>query len=144
MPRARLGPRVAAGVMAFGAMTALAPAANADKPQTEGQIKAGCDQANGTYDSWIGTDGNRYSTCCYRDYKGQKYCDAYQNGSYIETTPWAQSPPASGPATPPANNAPIQTKPPPGAAPPPPGPVTGGNPPVAPPITKGPPAANAN
>jgi hypothetical protein len=39
---------IAAGVIAVGAMTALAPAANADKPQTEGQIKAGCDQANGT------------------------------------------------------------------------------------------------
>jgi hypothetical protein len=96
------------------AMTALAPTANA---QTEQQIKAGCKEAGGTYTTRVGSIGN-FSTCCYKDYYGDRYCDIYIGGTYIETDPEkAGQPPVSLPAKPP---------------------------PVAPPITNGPPAANAN
>ncbi len=137
---------IAAGVIAFGAMTALAPAATADKPQTNGQIQANCKDVGGTYNPpVIGSSGASYSSCCYRDAEGKYGCDYYQDGVYIGTSAQKLGPPVSGPAAPPANNAPIQTNPPPGAAPPPPpGPVTEGGPPVAPPIDTGPPAANAN
>jgi len=135
---------IAAGVIAFGAMTVLAPAATADKPQTNGQIQANCRDVGGTYNPPVtGSSGASYSSCCYRDAEGKYGCDYYQDGVYIGTSAQVQGTPVSGP--PPANSVPIQRKPPPGAAPPPaPGPVTGDNPPVAPPITNGPPAANAN
>jgi hypothetical protein len=111
--QSRLTSLVAAGVIAIGVMTALAPAANA---QTEQQIKAGCDEANGTYSTTLGTE--RYSECCYHDWKGRPYCDTYINGSYTGTFPGEKQGP--------------------------PGPVTGSTPPVAPPIGKAPPAATAN
>ena len=109
--RSRRSSLIAAGVIAVTAMTALAPTANA---QTEQQIKAGCDEANGTYSTTQG--GVRYSECCYRDWKGRPYCDTYINGSYTGTFPGEKQGP--------------------------PGPVTGSTPPVAPPITNPPPAAN--
>lgn len=62
----------------------LTPPAAADH-QTEQQIKAGCKAANGTYSSQTG-GGVTISSCCYRDYKGVKYCDYYTNGDYAVTT----------------------------------------------------------
>jgi hypothetical protein len=109
----RLSSLIAAGAIAVAAMTALAPTANA---QTEQQIKAGCDEANGTYQGQAYRDGNFYSSCCYHDYKGVQYCDFYTNGNYTQTVgPDRQTVPR--------------------------GPVTGSTPPVAPPITNPPPAA---
>jgi hypothetical protein len=126
--QSRLGSLIAAGAIAVGAMTALAPAANADKPQTEGQIKAECGQANGNYySSGVMPDGHTYSACCYNDYKGKRWCDSYQDGGYTTTLPaTGKSLPPLGPgagSTPPI--APPITNPPPGAAPPPPPPRAG-------------------
>ncbi len=114
----RLGSLIASGVVAVAAMTSLAPAANA---QTEQQIKAGCDQASGTYESTgvVPDNGHTYSACCYNDYKGKRWCDSYTDGTYTMTNPATVKKP-------------------------PPGPVTGSTPPVAPPISESPPAANAN
>jgi hypothetical protein len=133
---------IAAGVIAFGAMTALAPAATADKPQTNGQIQANCKEVSGTYNPPVtGSSGASYSSCCYKDAEGKYGCDYYQDGVYTGTSAQKQGPPVSRPWAPPANNAPIQINQAPGAAP---GPVTEGGPPVAPPIANGPPAADAN
>jgi hypothetical protein len=116
--QSRLSSLVAAGVIAVGAMTALAPAADA---QTEQQIKAGCDEANGTYYSTgVTMNGHTYSVCCYNDYKGKRWCDSYQDGGYTLTQP------AIGKKLPPL------------------GPGPGSTPPIAPPITNPPPAANAH
>jgi hypothetical protein len=123
--QSRLSSLVAAGVIAVGAMTALAPAAYA---QTEQQIKAGCDEANGTYNSTgVTMNGHTYSVCCYNDYKGKRWCDSYQDGAYTMTQPAiGKKLPPLGPgagSTPPI--APPITNPPPGAAPPPPPPRAG-------------------
>jgi hypothetical protein len=92
-------------------LTALAPTANA---QTEQQIKAGCKEAGGTYTTRVGSIGN-FSTCCYKDYYGDRYCDIYIGGTYIETDPEkAGQPPVSLPAKPPPVAPPI-TNPPPAA-----------------------------
>jgi hypothetical protein len=115
--QSRLGSLIAAGAITVGAMTALAPAANA---QSEQQITAECNQASGTYSSYVTTLGNRYTTCCYKTFRGKLMCDLYKNGDYLSTYD------------------PTLKQLPPGA------PVTGSTPPVAPPITKGPPAAYAN
>jgi hypothetical protein len=120
--QSRISALIAAGVIAVAAMTvaamtALAPAANA---QSEQQITAECNQASGAYSSYVTTLGNRYTTCCYKTFRGKLMCDLYKNGDYLSTYD------------------PTLKKLPPGA------PVTPSTPPVAPPITEGPPAANAN
>jgi hypothetical protein len=87
---------VAAGAIAVGAMTLTAPAANA-APQTEAQIKTGCKDANGgTYTN----HGGGYSTCTYKDSKGNKYTDDYIDGEYQGTTQAVQGTPSSKPAPP--------------------------------------------
>jgi len=114
--RARLlrGTLITAASIAISVLTATTAGA---QQQTEQQIKAGCDEANGTYSTVPNPDAT-YSVCCYHDYKGRPYCDTYVNGSYTGTFPGEAKPPppVSGPAAPPANNAPIPTKPPPAAA----------------------------
>jgi hypothetical protein len=114
----RLGSLVAAGVIAVGALTALAPAAIADAPQSDGQIAANCKDAGGTFYHDVSLNGTRFATCCYKDAEGKYGCDSYVNGVYIGTSAEKKGPPVSGPAAPP-----------------------GDNPPVAPPITNPPPAA---
>jgi len=65
-------------------MTVAAPAASA---MPESQIKSECAQASGAYHTFVNADGTRTSECCYKDIKGNKYCDYYENGSYISTGP---------------------------------------------------------
>ena len=103
---------IAAVALAIG--TIAAPAASAQK-QTESEIKAGCDEAGGVYHTRVDSDGGNTTTCCYRDNEGHRYCDMFIDGNYIDTSPGKAPPPVSGPAAPPANNAPIQTNPPPAA-----------------------------
>ena len=64
--------------IALAAPIGTAPTANAT--QTENQIKADC-AGTGEYTSYVGDDGHRYSACCYKDYKGQTYCDLYKDGT---------------------------------------------------------------
>jgi hypothetical protein len=75
----------AAGVaIAAGAMMLTAPAGNAIPEST---IRSDCDKANkGTYTTTLGSDGKRYSKCCYLDINGVKHCDNYVDGSYTNTT----------------------------------------------------------
>lgn len=108
--------RIAGAIaIAIGATTALAPAANAQSEQT---ITAECNQASGAYSSYVTTLGNRYSTCCYKTFRGKLMCDLYKNGDYLSTYD------------------PTEKKLPPGA------PATPSTPPVAPPIGNAPPAAH--
>jgi hypothetical protein len=103
---------IASGAIALGAMTA--PVANA--AISESTIKSECAQANGTYSSTgVAPDGHTYSACCYKDYKGQKWCDSYTDGGYTVTLPGLvkKAPPQLGtrgntPVTaPPVQNAPV-------------------------------------
>ncbi len=74
----------AVGAIAAGAMMLTAPAGNAIP---ESQIISDCDNANkGTYTTTLGTDGKRYSKCCYLDIDGVKHCDNYVDGTYTNTT----------------------------------------------------------
>jgi hypothetical protein len=101
--------------IAVGVTTQMAPTANA-KPISENTIKTECAQAGGIYYTSVNDAGSRYSQCCYNGYKGKRYCDSYQDGSYLYTVP-AELPRPSGPTapvTPPVQNAPI-TNPPPAA-----------------------------
>jgi hypothetical protein len=95
--------------IALGAMIALAPATNA---QTEKEIQAGCDQANGDYDSYQDNLGNTISWCCYKDNEGKAHCDKFENGLYILTDDTRKAPPVYGPVNPPPNHVPIKAPPP--------------------------------
>jgi hypothetical protein len=102
----RLGSLIASGVVAVAAMTSLAPAANA---QTEQQIKAGCKAAGGTYKTRIDEGGNT-STCCYKDYYGDRYCDIYLDGNYVgDYNPDKGAPPVG--VKPPIDNPPVGAPP---------------------------------
>jgi hypothetical protein len=105
--RAKCASTVSVAAAVLLAMTALAPAAEA--AQTEQQIKAGCDEAGGTYTH---TAGSRISKCCYKDYYGDTYCDEYIDGVYIGDDGPEKAPPVPGPNQPPSNNAPIGPPPP--------------------------------
>ena len=95
--------------VALSAMILTAPAAEA---LTEQQIKDECKAANnGTYTTGFNQNGDRISSCCYKDIKGKQYCDMYTNGNYDGT--FGRS--GSEPGTPTATVQPGQ--PPPGTAP---------------------------
>jgi hypothetical protein len=112
----RIGRSVIVAVIpALGVMILTAPTAYA---QSEQQITAECNQASGAYSSYVTTLGNRYSTCCYKTFRGKLMCDLYKNGGYLGTYD------------------PTDKKLPPGA------PATPSTPPVAPPISNAPPAAH--
>lgn len=102
-----------AGVIVLGA---ISPAIAIAKPISENTISSECSQASGTYSSYVTTQGNRYSTCCYRGADGIKRCDLYKNGSYVSTY----------------NSDEIKQAPQPGPV------TTGGNPPVANPPSNAP------
>lgn len=104
-----VGATLFTATIALGAMIALAPATNA---QTEKEIQAGCDQANGVYDTDQDKLGNTISWCCYNDNEGKAHCDKFENGLYILTDDTRKAPPVYGPVRPPANNVPINTPPP--------------------------------
>jgi hypothetical protein len=80
MLRSRFCSIVAAGALAFGAITLTTTAANAVPKQTEAEIKAGCKSAGGTYahDSASGI-----SSCIYKDINGTQYVDHYVDGVWI-------------------------------------------------------------
>lgn len=103
MKRSPLCSVLAASAVAFAAMTLIAPSANAT--QTETQIKNNC-AGTGDYFSYVSTtDGHRYSSCCYKDYKGKLYCDLFKDGTmYGDGVPAAIGP--SDPAPPKPGSAP--------------------------------------
>ena len=74
---------IPAAVAGAAVMIQTAPAVYA-KP--ESTIESECKSAGGNYDTWIGSDGNRYSECCYKDIKGHTYCDYYTNGNYTQSS----------------------------------------------------------
>jgi hypothetical protein len=86
--RATILPVALAGTML------TAPAAYA---LTEQQIADECKTAGGTYTTSIAPDGSQDSACCYKDIKGNKYCDYYLNGKYLGTGPGRVNPPPTGP-----------------------------------------------
>ncbi len=109
---------------AFVVMILTAPAAQA---LTEQQIQNECKAANnGTYTTGFDQNGNRISSCCYKDIKGKQYCDMYTNGNYDGTFGRG----GSEPGTPTATKHPVQ--PPPGTAPAAPGAPPAGPHPVVP------------
>lgn len=88
----------AASLIALAAMTLAAPVASAK--ESEGQIKSECAQANGTYHH-----SGHYSDCCYKDIKGNKFCDYYQDGDYVATGPGrVEQPPSTANPPPPRTN----------------------------------------
>jgi hypothetical protein len=82
--RSRLASLIAAGAIAVGMTILTAPAANAIPEST---IKGECAAANGTYSTTVSESGTRYSKCCYKDYQGNKYCDFYMDGTYVNQNP---------------------------------------------------------
>jgi len=98
-------------IAAIATALAFATAPASYGAQTEQEIKANCEGVGGEYFSHPNDSaGNRWSTCCYKDPVFHvTHCADYINGEY---SPSAAPPPVSGPATPPANNAPIHTNPP--------------------------------
>ncbi len=81
--RRRLLPAALLPTAAAAAMILTAPAVYAIPEST---IESECKSAGGNYDTWIGSDGNRYSECCYKDIKGHTYCDYYTNGNYTQSS----------------------------------------------------------
>jgi hypothetical protein len=102
---------IAAVIPALGVMILTAPAAYA---QSEQSITAECNQASGAYSSYVTTLGNRYSTCCYKTFRGKLMCDLYKNGDYLSTydptlkklPPGAPAAPSIPPVAPPISDAP--------------------------------------
>ena len=95
MKPSRLGLLTAAGAAAVGAMILTAPLANAIPEHT---IQSECDLANhGTYTTSL-VGNSRFSSCCYTDIKGTKYCDYYLDGVFEGTGPGVakQPPPTTG------------------------------------------------
>jgi hypothetical protein len=88
-------------------MILSAPAAYA---LTEQQIADECRAAGGTYTTSIDPgSGNQDSSCCYKDIKGNKYCDYYLNGKFVGTGPGRVNPEPTStvqPAQPPSGTAP--------------------------------------
>jgi hypothetical protein len=69
---------LAASATAVGALILTAPGASA---LPESTIKSECEKACGTY-----THNNGTSTCTYKDIKGNRYTDVYENGEFLDTT----------------------------------------------------------
>ena len=95
----------AAGAIAAAAMMLTAPVGNAIPEST---IISECDSAGGTYTTTVGSDGKKYSKCCYRDINDVKHCDNYVDGTYTNTTVnnILEQPQSSPPPPPPAEVAP--------------------------------------
>ncbi len=94
---------VAAGVVAFGAIITLAAVANAGTPEEN------CADAGGKLYTNANATGHIFQTCCYKDAEGKTGCDNYTDGVYTGTTAFKKQGPGTGPSSPPANNAPIET-----------------------------------
>jgi hypothetical protein len=89
----RIGTVIAAGAMAVGITLLTAPPAGAIPEST---IKSECAAANGEYFSQVNPAGQRVSSCCYKDYKGKKYCDMYIDGVYQVVQLPTTTPPTRG------------------------------------------------
>lgn len=76
----------AVGAVCIGLCIALASAvgASAEEKQTEAEIKAGCKEANGRYETSSGPKG-RVSTCSYKTIDGTTWIDVYVDGTYTNT-----------------------------------------------------------
>jgi hypothetical protein len=110
------GAVVAAVITLGGAALSSVPAARA-APNTDSQESCAYYRASGTYISYVGPDGHRYSRCCYNSQQDAPnstfvFCDNYVDGQLVSSGAPLKRPPPSGPASPPANNPPINTKPP--------------------------------
>jgi len=117
---------VVACVIAAGAMMLTAPVGNAIP---ESQIMSECDDANnGTYTTSIGSDGKRYSKCCYRDIDGVKHCDNYVDGTFTNTTVNSTLEPSQPSPPPPPPGGVVVGPPATAATPAPPAPPDFGNP----------------
>jgi hypothetical protein len=80
------------GTVGIGLCVALASAvcASAEEKQTEAEIKAGCKEANGRYETSSGPKG-RLSTCSYKTIDGTTWIDVYVDGTYTNTLNEAKS-----------------------------------------------------
>jgi len=83
----RIG-RIARGIgtAGIGLSIALASAAvaSAEERQTEAEIKSGCKDAAGRYETSSGPKG-RLSTCTYKAIDGSTWIDVYVDGTYTNT-----------------------------------------------------------
>jgi hypothetical protein len=95
----------AAAATIFGVIDA-APA----NALSESQIKNECQAAGGHYSSGV-LVGDRYSSCCYKDIHGHKYCDTYKNGDYTATYEPKKEQPQVDPSPPVVAGVPIAPSP---------------------------------
>ena len=72
----------------FAAAAFVGTAAQADaKPIKESTIKSECKAAGGTYTTHVDANGNRVSTCTYRDIGGGSHWDLFHDGVFVVSIP---------------------------------------------------------
>lgn len=84
----RFATMLAATGLALGALTLSAPAASAEpqKPIKESTIKSECKSAGGTYSIENVGQGQKHSSCRYKDIDGKVHVDDYLGGHYYGTS----------------------------------------------------------